>query len=298
MNSSARFLLCALVATALWYVVQWWLLARRQQPPRTPRAPELALGFVTNFFDTLGIGCFAPTTAAFKLFRRVPDEMIPGTLNVGHALPALTEAFIFIAVVTVEPVTLVSMIAAAVLGAWYGAGIVARLPRRAVQLSMGGALIAAALTMLTTNLGWMPGGGTATGLFGARFLVAVVANFVLGALMTLGVGLYAPCLALVCLLGMSPLAAFPIMMGSCAFLMPVGGVRFIRRGRYSQRAAIGLALGGIPGVFLAAPLVNWMSMVWLRWLVVVVVLYAAALMLRSGYAPLERAVPVPSPPPL
>jgi uncharacterized membrane protein YfcA len=285
-NISARLLLGALAVTVGWFVWQWFTHARRREK-QAPRAPDLLLGLVTNFFDTLGIGCFAPTTAAFKLFNRVPDEEIPGTLNVGHAIPAITEAFIFIAAVTVEPLTLIGMIVAAVLGAWFGAGVVARLPRRQVQLGMGMTLTIAAALMLMTNLSWMPGGGEATGLAGARLLVAVAANFLLGALMTLGVGLYAPCLAVVCLLGMSPLAAFPVMMGSCAFLMPVGGVRFIRTGRYSQAAALSLALGGIPGVLIAAYLVRSLSIYWLRWLVVLVVLYAAAIMLRSAY----RAAP-------
>jgi uncharacterized membrane protein YfcA len=282
--NSTRVLLTALVAIAAWYAWQWFMSERRKggAAARSPRAADVLLGFVTDFFDTLGIGGFAPTTAAFKLFRRVPDELIPGTLNVGHALPTLTEALIFIAAVTVDPVTLISMIAASVLGAWFGAGLVSRLPRRLVQLSMSTALLIAAALLLMTNLGWMPGGGEALGLTGVRLSFAVATNFALGALMTLGVGLYAPCLVLVCLLGMSPLAAFPIMMGSCAFLMPVGGVRFIRSGRYSPRAALSLTLGGVPGVLIAAYVVKSLPIGWLRWLVLFVVLYAAALMLRSA----------------
>jgi len=212
----------------------------------------------------------------------VPDEQIPGTLNAGHAPPTFAEALIFIAAVTVDLTTLVSMIAASILGAWFGAGVVSRLPRRAVQLGMGLALVIAAGLMLATNLGRMPGGGEATGLSGGWLAFAVVANCALGALMTLGIGLYAPCLILVCLLGMNPLAAFPIMMGSCAFLMPVGALRFIRAGRYDVRAALGLAVGGIPGVLVAAYVVKSLPITWLRWLVVMVVLYAAVLMLTSA----------------
>jgi uncharacterized membrane protein YfcA len=182
----------------------------------------------------------------------------------------------------VDPLTLISMIAASVLGAWLGAGLVSRLPRRAVQLGMSTALAAAAVLLLMTNLGWMPGGGEAAGLGGARLAFAVAVDFALGALMSLGIGLYAPCLILVCLLGMSPLAAFPIMMGSCAFLMPIGGVRFIRKASYSPRAALGLTLGGIPGVLVAAYVVRSLPVTWLRWLVLVVVLYAAFLMLESA----------------
>ena len=284
MITTTRALLAALLLIAGWFCWQWVRMERRKSvaAARAPRGADVLLGFVTDFFDTLGIGCFAPTTAIFKLFRRVPDELIPGTLNVGHAIPTVIEALIFIAAVTVDPLTLISMIAAAVLGAWFGAGVVARLPRRAVQLGMRIALLIAATLLLMTNLSWMPGGGEATGLGGARLALAVAANFVLGALMSLGVGLYAPCLILVCLLGMSPLAAFPIMMGSCAFLMLVGGVRFIRKARYSARASLGLTLGGIPGVLVAAYVVRSLPIAWLRWLVVIVVIYAALLMLESA----------------
>ena len=283
MSTGTWALLAALATLALAYVARWFMLERaRRGSARVPDAIDVGTGFATNFFDTLSIGSFAPTTAIFKFRRRIADENIPGTLNAGHALPTIAQALIFIAAVDVEWWTLAGMIAAAVLGAWLGVGIVARLPRRAIQLGMGVALLFAALLFLAKNLDWMPGGGEAIGLGGTRFVFAIAANFLLGALMMLGVGLYAPCLILVSLLGMNPLAAFPIMMGSCAFLMPVGGERFVRSGRYDARGAIGLALGGIPGVLVAAYVVKSLPIAWLRWLVLIVVLYAAAQMLSSA----------------
>jgi uncharacterized membrane protein YfcA len=287
MNAGTLTILSALVVLTLWYIGRWYFLERnrRRQPaasPARPGATDLLIGFVANFFDTLGIGSFAPTTAIFKLRRRPPDEEIPGTLNAGHALATITQALIFITAVTVDLTTLVGMISAAVLGAWLGVGVVARLPRRAIQAGMGIALLISALLFLCANLGWVPGGGEAVGLHGGRLAFAIGVSFALGALMMLGVGLYAPCLILVSLLGMNPLAAFPIMMGACAFLMPVGGARFILAARYNLRAALGLALGGIPGVLVAAFVVRSLPVVWLRWLVVVVVLYAAVLMLLSA----------------
>jgi uncharacterized membrane protein YfcA len=174
------------------------------------------------------------------------------------------------------------MIAAAAAGAWLGAGVVARWPRRYVQLGMGGALLVAAALMLMTQLELFPAGGAGDGVTGARLMLAVGGNFALGALMTIGVGLYAPCMILVSLIGMNPTAAFPIMMGSCAFLMPVGSIRFIRRNSYHLPAAVGLAVGGIPAVLLAAYLVQSLPLGTVRWLVVVVVLYTALSMLRSA----------------
>jgi uncharacterized membrane protein YfcA len=275
-------LVFSLVAVS--FACLWWLLERHRSGGSTrPTASDLVVGLGTNFFDALGIGNFAPTTAIFKLTRRMSDEEIPGTLNVGHTLPVLVSAVVFTASVTVDFSTLATMLVSAVLGAWFGAGWVARWPRRAIQVGMGVALFLAAMLFIATNLGWIPGGGAAAGLSGWTLVLAACVNLLLGALMTLGVGLYAPCLILISLLGMSPLAAFPIMMGSCALLMPVAGVRFIRAGRYNRAAALGLTLGGIPGVLCAVYLVRSLPLFWLRWLVVIVVLYTALVMLRSAY---------------
>lgn len=284
--NGVSLLLAVVAGVGAVFLGRWWFLERGRGALQAMRRADLATGFFTNFFDTLGIGDFAPTTAIFKLQRRMADDEIPGTLNVGHALPTVVEALIFIAIVTLDLTTLVAMIAAAVAGAWLGAGVVARAPRRVIQIGMGLALLIAAGLLLAKNLAWLPAGdGTALGLSGSTLLFAVCVNCVLGALMMLGVGLYAPCLILVTLLGMNPLAAFPIMMGSCALLMPVGGARFIRARRYSAGAALGLTLGGIPGVLCAAFIVRSLSIEWLRWLVVVVVIYAAVLMLMSARAP-------------
>lgn len=285
MNTAAIALLAILVLIAVFFIGQWYVSERRRQGAGADWKPgwlTTLIGFVTNFFDTLGIGSFAPTTAIFKLRKLVPDEKIPGTLNVGHALPTVAQALIFIAAVSIDPVTLVAMIVAAVAGAWLGAGWVVNLPRRAIQIGMGVALVVAASFFVLRNLEIVPG-GDAMSLRGGLLIAGIVANFALGALMTIGVGLYAPCMALVGLLGMNPIAAFPIMMGSCAYLMPTCGLRFVATGSYSMRAALGLALGGVPAVLIAGLWVKSLPVTTLRWLVVVVVLYTAIMMLRSAW---------------
>ena len=282
-----RILLGALVLVALFYVLVWFRAVRNRARVTWPSPLQMGIGFVTDFFDTLGIGSFAPTTSLFKFLKLVPDEQIPGTLNIGHALPTVAEALIYITVIGVDPVTLVLLIAASVVGAWLGAGLVARWPRRNVQIGMGGALIVAAIIFLLQNLKLLPSGGDALGLSGTLLAVGIVANFCLGALMTIGIGLYAPAIIMISLLGMSPKTAFPIMMGSCAFLMPVASTRFIRFDAYSLKAALGLTIGGIPGVLCAAYIVKSMPLSIVKWLVIAIVLYAAISMLRSAYA--ERA---------
>jgi uncharacterized membrane protein YfcA len=282
----ARVVLLSLLAIlALALLVTWWGHLRGRFA--FPSWLETVIGFVTNFFDTLGIGSFAPTTSAYRLKGLVPDEQIPGTLNVGHSLPVVVQAFIFVSIVAVETTTLVVLIVAAVLGAWLGVGIVTRWPRRRIQMGMGLGLLVAGAIMILTNVGEMRGapifaGGEALGLEGPVLWGAAAVTFFLGALVTLGIGLYAPCLIMISLLGMNPRTAFPIMMGACAFLMPVASIRFIRAGSYAVRPALGLALGGIPAVLLAAYIVKELPLTWVRWLVVVVVVYTAISLLRSA----------------
>ncbi len=240
------------------------------------------VGFITNFFDTLGIGSFSPTTALLKGFKLSKDRTMPGTLNVACTIPVGIEALIFITVIQVEPITLFSMLAAATIGAVVGAGIVSKLDEKKIQLAMGTALIVVVIVMLAQQLNLMPSGGDAIGLTGVKLIIAVVANFILGALMTLGIGLYAPCMALVFALGMSPKIAFPIMMGSCAFLMPAAAAKFIKEDAYDRKASMAITIFGTVGVFIAAYIVKTLPLNILKWLVIVVILYTSVLMFKSA----------------
>src|SRR2546425_352985 len=273
----------ALIAITAVYGVVWGRAMKAMKDRRFPSPFQLFVGYATNFLDTLGIGSFATTTSTYRLTRNVDDRVIPGTLNVGHTLPTTAQALIYTTLIQVDVTTLFSMIAASILGSWLGAGVVARWPKRNVQIGMGVALFVAATIFFMQQLQLFPSGGTDIGVSGIRLVVAVVVNFALGALMTLGIGLYAPCMILVSLLGMNPTVAFPIMMGSCAFLMPVGSLRFIREKSYSPRAALGLAIGGVPAVLLAAYIVKTLDLYYVRWLVIVVVIYTSISMLWSAY---------------
>jgi uncharacterized membrane protein YfcA len=281
----ALFVVLAAVGVAF---CAFWYRHARAKWAGWPSWKQLAIGGVTNFFDMLGIGSFATTTSLYKLGRVVDDRDVPGTLNVGHTIPTFAQAFISIALVKVEMSTLVLMIGASVAGAWLGAGLVSGWPRRRIQIGMGVLLLVAAGISVARVTGFVPGGGEALGLDGSRLVIGIVVNFVLGALMTLGIGLYAPCMILVAFLGMYDKAAYPIMMGSCAFLMPAASVRFVRSGRYDLRAALGLAVAGVFGVLIAAFIVKSLPLTAVKWLVIVVVVYTAIAMLRSAARETKR----------
>jgi uncharacterized membrane protein YfcA len=291
---SPKAILFALLAlSGIGFVAYWRSVERGRAAGAARRARpglvEVAIGVVTDFFDALGIGSFATTTSLFRFWRVVPDEQIPGTLNVGHTLPTLAEAFIFIAVVEVEMTTLALMIASSVVGAWLGAGVVVRWSLRKIQVGMGSLLLVAAAIIVLRQLNLVPGGGDALGLHGIRLFIGCAGNMVLGALMMLGIGLFAPCMILVTFLGMRPLTALPIMMGSCAFLMLPAGARFVRAGRYDLRASLGLTLGGVPAALVAGLVVGHLPLDAVKWLVAAVVVYTGVTMLRSAAASRRNA---------
>ena len=246
--------------------------------------PVILIGALANFFDTLGIGSYATSTTAFKFTKTCPDDLIPGTLNVAYAIPVVLEAVVFIQKVTVDPLTLVLMIGAAILGAVIGASVVSKWNLKAVRIALGSALIALAVVMVCKLLGVGPFGivGTATGLTGAKLVIGVVANFVLGALMIVGLGLYAPCMALVLLLGMSVDVAFPIMMGSCAFLMPSAGIKFVKEGKYNRATSLVLTLSGIIGVLVACFIITSLPLTVLTWIVTGVMIVCAVIFFNDS----------------
>jgi uncharacterized membrane protein YfcA len=254
----------------------------RKSLSRVPWPALAGTGFVTNFFDTLGIGSFAQQTALFKFFRLVDDRIIPGTLNVANTFPTLAEAFIFMTVVKVAPLTLACMAVAAPVGAALGAGVVARWSRRKVELGLGLALLAVGLAMLAGLLNWFPSGGDAVGLTGWKLILASVVSFCLGALHTIGVGFFAPCMALVYSLGMSPRVAFPIMMTSTAMLISAASLRFVKEKAHDRKASLFIAVFGVAGVLVAAYLVVSLPLTVLKWVVLGVIFYTSAMMLRSA----------------
>lgn len=338
-------LFVALGVLALVFVVLWVREARAaaDTPDRGwPDAERIGVGFVANFFDALGIGSFATSTTYFRLRKLMSDELIPGSLNVGYALPTVTQAFIGITLIAVEPWTLTLMIATAVAGAWVGAGVVSRMPRRGIQVGMGLALLVAAGFLLAKNLHIMPadvvavGGNPVTlrvaaaadaaavatlpagtpldliepgrvwsevratttghlgfvetagasgivlGVSGVTLVIALVGSFLLGSIMPLGIGYYAPCMVLVALLGMNLRVAFPIMMGACAFLMPISSLKFFKARRYSLKTTIGMTVGGIVGSAVALLLVKSLPLGYVMWLVTVVVAYTGVSLIRAA----------------
>lgn len=269
-----------LVLFAIWfiYVLGADIIKHKNNLEKVSWIKTGIIGFVVNFFDVLGIGAFAPQTALLKFTKQTSDKLIPGTMNVANTLPVLIQAIIFIQVVEVEPLTLIVMFLTAMGGAILGADIIGKLSERNIRLTISIALLITAGFMFANKMHWIHGEGVAIGIHGWKLVIAGVVNFILGAMMTAGVGLYAPCMALVYLLGLSPQVAFPIMMGSCAFLMPPASYKFIKSGAYNKKAALGMAIPSIFAVLIAAFIIKSLPLDTLRWLVLIIIVYTSVSM--------------------
>jgi uncharacterized membrane protein YfcA len=279
-------LIALLVPLGLAILAYAFVLTRAAVAQRVrPNAEALVLGVVVNFFDTLGIGSFAPTAAWFKFRKMVPDRLIPPTMLAGLTPPVMVEsiAFLILLGVYVDPVLLFGAAIATMLGGLVGAPLVARARVWIVQLIVAIGLLLAGIAYAMTNLHLFPGGGTATGLPVGLTIVAIVASFVMGILANFGVGNYAPTLVMLSLMGMDPRLCFPIMAAGGSLMGAGASVRHVGIGQIDLRIVIGLAIGGIPAVLVAAFLVSrTIPLELLRWLVFVVVLYASAVMFRAA----------------
>jgi uncharacterized membrane protein YfcA len=267
---------CALggaLLRAAWRTGQW-----------PPAVEPMALGAVTNFFDTLGIGSFAPTIAWFRFRNMVPDRLIPLTMFIGYTIPAILQGVIFLILlgVRVDPWLLAGCIAAMVAGGAAGVPIAARSPVRLIQAIVGIALLLAATFYSLSNLGWMPAGGVSDSLPLGFGVIAVGANFIFGVLLSFGVGNYAPTLALLSLMGLDPRLAFPIMAAGAGFAGLAAGARCVRLVKLDWRIVLGLTIGALPSVLVAAFIVKEMPVAMLRWLVAVVVTYAGVTLLIAA----------------
>ncbi len=273
-----------LFAAVFFVVLVKDVMAHKDELDRSKMGYNSLISAIANFFDTLGIGSYAIATSAWKFNKSISDDLIPGTLNVAFGIPICVEATITMTRIDVDPLTLVLMIASAIVGSIIGAKIISKMDIMKIRVVMGVALlIVAAITLCKIN-GVGPFGliGTARGLTGALLVIGVIANFILGVLMTAGIGLYAPCMALVLLLGMSADVAFPIMMGSCAFLCPACGITFIKEGKYQRAMTIPMIITGSIGVLIAGFIVTSLPLTLLTYLVCVVMVICALLFFHDA----------------
>ena len=278
-------LIALLIPLGMAILVYLTVLARTVIAARAAPMPEAILaGAVVNFFDTFGISSFAQTTAWMKFRKMVPDRLIPPTMLAGLTPPAMAQSIIFLILlgVKVDPVLLFGAAMATFAGGVIGAPLVVRARAWIVQAIVAVGLTLAGIAYVIGILGLMPVGGTASGLPLGLTIVGIAVSFVLGLLANFGVGNYAPSLVMFSLMGMDPHYCFPIMASGASLMGAGSSMRFIKVPELDLRIVVGLTLGGIPAVLVAALIVKEMDVDVLRYLITVVVFYTAIVMARAS----------------
>src|SRR5437868_5630370 len=278
-------LIALLIPLAMAILVYALVLTRAAIAARaTPRVESLLLGAVVNFFDTFGISSFAQTTAWMKFRKMVPDRLIPPTMIAGLTPPAMAESIVFLILlgVRVDPVLLFGAAMATFAGGVVGAPLVVRSRAWIVQMTVAIGLALAGIAFVLAIAGKLPAGGTASGLPMGLTIIAIAASFVFGLLANFGVGNYAPTLAMLSLMGMDPHYCFPIMASGASLMGAGSSIRFVKVPEIDLRIVVGLTLGGIPAVLVAALIVKSMNVELLRYVITVVVFYTAVVMARAA----------------
>ncbi len=260
------------------------LLKNKGEVMQEPGNP-IMMAFVEFFIfllSTFGISDFAIGAAVYPKLKWTTDEKLPGTLNTQCVIPVAVMALSYISSIDVDLTTLLVAIIAQVVGAYISPRYVVKLPVRIIKRFVATGLIIAAGLIVAGKVGIYPTGGTATGLTGFKLVLLGVLSFVYGAVNNIGIGSYALTSATVYALGLSPLVAFPIMMGACTFSVPVGSMQFIKLDSYSRKITLFAAIFGSLGVLVAVFVVKSLDVALLQWVVVAVVLFSAAQMIASS----------------
>ncbi|AVP49562.1 sulfite exporter TauE/SafE family protein [Williamsoniiplasma luminosum] len=257
-NHLVAFIL-AMVALILMCGFMWLLLkntTRRIFLDNDQSLGKMAIvGFIGSFVDTIGVGSFAVTVAALKGTNAVKDSrLLPGTLNMGLAIPNLLAGAIFVSAISVELATLLSLIVAGMVGAFLGSKLVKFVSAKYINLGMSVALLVVAVIMVLVQTKVLAG-GNATGLTGWKLALGIVLFVIIGGLQSFGIGFYSPALAVISLLGMDLVTAFPIMTCAAGFGIPMGCWSFNKDNNYLPKVTFGLMIGGIFGSFIAFLLV-------------------------------------------
>jgi len=243
---------------------------------------NILIGLPTGFLDVFGIGSFATTTLLLRKTKQVDDKYLPGVLNVSFAIPGTLEAIFFIDNVSIDPTTLVVLTISGILGSFLCSLFVSKLCRKKIRYILGIALLISALFILINQLNLVQIGGDKYMLSGLNLIFGAIGMFLIGAGMCLGIGLFAPGMALLYLLGMSPIAVLPILMGCCAFIMLTCGYNFMRKEAYEIKNSTALTIGYSIGVLMASFIVININIKLLKWIIIITILYTSIGLIRSA----------------
>jgi uncharacterized membrane protein YfcA len=238
-------------------------------------------GVVAFIADTIGVGSFAINIAIGKTLKLVTDKELPGFVNGAQVIPGAIEAIFFLGVLHVDMRTLVVLVLATTLGGFVGGVFASKIRASTIRVIMVFAFILVLFLLLSKLLNFLPIGGALTKLQGWRLWVGFVGMFTAGFLVSFGVGLFALVQAILFLLGMSPVVAFPIMTAAGAIQQPVTTFAFLVNNAIPIKKVLIVSSFGIVGVFIGFQIITVLSVDQLQWLLVIIIAYNIISLARS-----------------
>jgi uncharacterized membrane protein YfcA len=261
-----------------WKIVALYMRSNNYLSEVPSKLPLLFAGFVANIADTLGLGSFAVVIAFNNRWQFVGDKKLPGTLNAQSVLPAMLQSLLFLNFVEIDIFLLIAFVLAACAGGFLSGLLVSKLEKQTIRLLMSLSFVGIGLLILANQLNLLPVGGDDTSLSLTKLLIGIPAMMLAGMLPAIGGGIYVPIQVILFLLGLSPLVAFPIMTTAGAIVQSTTAYAFLVKGEVEPQESLILALSGLAGVAVAVPLIAYVNLGQLRWLLLLIVAYNAVTM--------------------
>lgn len=230
-------------------------------------------GVIAFVADTLGIGSFAVNVACAKLLNTFPDDQLPAVNNGAQVIPGMLEAFFFLKWSNVDLTTLCVLVLGTCIGGVIGGDVVSRLSKQAIRLTMIICFSGIIALLLCHQLRLMPDGGALSALYGWKLWVGFFATILCGMLTSAGIGLFALIQGVLFLLNVNPAAAFPIMMTAGALQQPLTTLMFLKHDKIPLKKTLIISLAGCIGVMIALPVVTHLTVTWLHYLLLGVLIY-------------------------
>lgn len=230
-------------------------------------------GVVAFISDALGMGSFAVNIALAELLGTFHDEELPAMNNGAQVIPGVFESIFFMQLIDVDLTTLITLVAGTCLGGLIGGNVVSRLGKQSIRLAMMCCFTLIIALLLCRQFHIFPIGGELIALHSGKLVMGFVGMVVCGMLTSVGIGLFVMVQAVLFLLGVSPMVAFPIMTTAGAMQQPLTTLAFLKHDKIPLKKTLILSLGGCVGVFLALILFNHLTISWLHSLLILIITY-------------------------
>ena len=233
----------------LWAAVLLRTILKQKQSLAGEPGKPLPVMFITEaivyFLATMGISDFLMNTIVFNRCKSGDTAQLPGTVNLCAIVPGTVIAFTYLQTAeAIETATLIICTACMLAGTVFSAIFLTGIDGKKLKKIIGTALIFSMCALVVKMIVSAGTTGSASGLGGVRLVIAVVVCLICGALNMMGVPCKPTLTALFLLLGLSPMCTLTLVLVMCGLSPVVGGVKFIRSGKYHKKTVLAAAITG------------------------------------------------------